>query len=114
MQTTDLLTSLSLAANCFLGVLGLVLAFFVAKLYGDVAGTKLAIEHEERREATQRRRILEALHAEVASLPIVNETNRIAARNSILTRVLPIPYPATPFGTAIFSVGGITISDETV
>jgi len=93
-----------------------VMSYFLARCFGDVAGTKAAIKHEAEKTAERRKKILVALHAQVESLPRINTHNQTATdkQQGPPKHLLPIPYPIVPFETAIFSENGISVSDKTI
>ena len=92
-----------------------VVSFFLAKYFGDVAGTKAAIKYEVEKAAERRQNILMALHAQVESLPRINTHNKTATnRYDPPKHLLPIPYPVQTFETAIFSESGIVVGSETI
>jgi len=102
-------------SNLIISIVGIVVSYFVARRFGDVAGTKAAIKHEEEKTAERRKKILVALHAQVESLPRINTHNQTATdKHGPPKHLLPIPYPIVPFETAIFSENGISVGDKTI
>ena len=101
--------------NVIISIASIVVSIFVALFFGDVAGTKAAIKHEEKKAAARRKKILVALHRQVESLPRINTYNQTATEKSGPPKhLLPIPYPIVPFETAIFSWDGVSVSEETI
>jgi hypothetical protein len=88
-----------------IAVFTLVGSYFIARRFGDVAGTKAAIKHEEEKAAKALRLACRALAAEV------ERVRHLAAHNSKLLTgsgvAPPIKLPVSAFESAFFSQNAI-------
>jgi hypothetical protein len=100
-------------------ILGIIVsaavAWIVARKFGDVAGTEAAIKYQERKEFARRQAVLEVLRSQADALEAIN-THNMTATDKVATPIhlLPIPYPVSPFETAVLSEWGISVASETV
>lgn len=92
-----------------------IVAIFVAYHFGDLAGTKHLIQHEDRQAEAKRKRTIKGLLAHVHSLQEINKHNQIVVNPKNDKRhVLPIQYPTTPFDLALFSIDNIDVTQTTI
>jgi hypothetical protein len=62
----------------------------------------------------KRKKILMALYRQIEALPRFNLHNKTSTEQSEPEHIVPMPYPTTPFETAIFSENGISIKEDTL
>ena len=62
----------------------------------------------------KRKKILMALYRQIETLPRFSLHNKTSTEQSEPEHIVPMPYPTTPFETAIFSENGISIKEDTL
>ena len=66
---------ISLGISLLIGVAAIVISWLIAKKYGDVAGTRAAIQYQEERDSQARRAALASLMLEVGRVAALAEHN---------------------------------------
>ncbi len=97
--------TISIAITVALTVVNVLVAYYLARQYGDLAGTKLTIKHEEKKSAEAHIMAIRSLLNEIARIRKLSDAN-YPLRGDIVTLV---KMPTLAFETAFVSRDSLSV-----